>query len=87
MEPQMKHVLAEVLRGQRNLDNKSDGAWKRVAYNTVTAKLYANFEVQVTWENIKNRIKIWRSWYGIVSDILSQSGFDWRWHQIHDCCW
>ncbi|KHN13713.1 hypothetical protein D0Y65_021789 [Glycine soja] len=28
-------------------------------------------------DNVKNRIKLWRSWYGIVSDILGQSGFDW----------
>jgi len=28
-------------------------------------------------DNVKNRFKLWRTWYGIVSDILSQSGFDW----------
>ncbi|RZC08190.1 hypothetical protein D0Y65_015081, partial [Glycine soja] len=61
----MEHVLDEVLRDQRNLDNKSDKAWKRVAYNTAVAKLSANFKVQVTWKNVKNRIKLWRSWYGV----------------------
>ncbi|KAH1228222.1 hypothetical protein GmHk_10G028253 [Glycine max] len=28
-------------------------------------------------DNAKNCFKLWRTWYGIVSDILSQSGFDW----------
>ena len=28
-------------------------------------------------DNVKNRFKLWRTWYEIVSDILSQSGFDW----------
>ena len=28
-------------------------------------------------DNVKNRFKLQRTWYGIVSDILSQSGFDW----------
>eukprot|EP00256_Glycine_max_P067884 XP_025982479.1 uncharacterized protein LOC102663126 [Glycine max] len=28
-------------------------------------------------DNVKNRFKLRRTWYGIVSDILSQSGFDW----------
>ncbi|KAL5172888.1 hypothetical protein HKD37_16G045552 [Glycine soja] len=41
----------------------------------------SNF-VQAFWSsphgnNVKNHFKLWRTWYGIVSDILSQSGFDW----------
>jgi len=28
-------------------------------------------------DSVKNHFKLWRTWYGIVSDILSQSGFDW----------
>jgi len=74
---EMERVLAEVLRDQRNMCNKSDGAWKRVAYNAAVVVVSNNFKVQVTWENVKNRIKLWRSWYGVVSDILGQSGFDW----------
>nr|KYP44705.1 Putative nuclease HARBI1 [Cajanus cajan] len=74
---EMERVLADVLRDQRSLGNKSDGAWKRVAYNAAAVVLSTNFKIQVTWENVKNRIKLWRSWYGVVSDILSQSGFDW----------
>ena len=74
---EMERVLAEVLRDQRNMCNKSDGAWKRVAYNAAVVVVSNNFKVQVTWENVKNRIKLWRSWYGVVSDILGQRGFDW----------
>jgi len=59
------------------MGNKSDGAWKRVTYNVAAIVLSNNFKVQVTWENVKNRIKLWRSWYGVVSDILGRSGFDW----------
>ncbi|KAG5001436.1 hypothetical protein JHK87_022508 [Glycine soja] len=29
-------------------------------------------------DNVKNHFKLWRTWYGIVRDILSQSGFDWN---------
>ena len=28
-------------------------------------------------DSVKNHFKLWRTWYEIVSDILSQSGFDW----------
>ena len=73
----MKRVLVEVLRDQRYLGNKSDGAWKKVSYNIASAKLSSNFKVQVTWENVKNQIKLQRSWHKVISDILSQCGFDW----------
>ncbi|KAG5068568.1 hypothetical protein JHK85_000945 [Glycine max] len=72
----MEHVLADVLRDQRNLGNKGDGGWKRSALNAA-AVLSTSFNINVTSDNAKNRIKLWRSWYGIVSDILDQSGFDW----------
>lgn len=74
---EMERVLADVLRDQRSLGNQGDGAWKAVAYNTAAQVLSTRFKVQLTGDNVKNRIKVWRIWYGIVSDILSQSGFDW----------
>ncbi|KAH1068615.1 hypothetical protein GYH30_006268 [Glycine max] len=39
--------------------------------------LHTSSNVNVTSYNVKNHIKLWRSCYGIVSDILGQSGFDW----------
>jgi len=74
---EMERVLADVLRDQRNLGNKGDGGWKRSALNAAAVVLPTSFNVNVTSNNVKNRIKLWRSWYGVVSDILSQSGFDW----------
>ncbi|KAL5150035.1 hypothetical protein HKD37_13G036744 [Glycine soja] len=67
----------EIPTDQRNLGNKGDGGWKRSALNVVATVLSTSFNVNVTSDNVKNRIKLWRSWYGIVSDILGQSGFDW----------
>ncbi|KAL5172258.1 hypothetical protein HKD37_16G045047 [Glycine soja] len=74
---EMERVWADVLRDQRNLGNKGDGGWKMSALNAAAAMLSTSFNVNVTSDNVKNRIKLWRSWYGIVSDILGQSGFDW----------
>ncbi|KAL5130925.1 hypothetical protein HKD37_12G033907 [Glycine soja] len=67
----------EIPTDQRNLGNKGDGGWKRSALNAAAAVLSTSFNVNVTSDNVKNRIKLWRSWYGIVSDILGHSGFDW----------
>ncbi|KAH1250485.1 putative nuclease HARBI1 [Glycine max] len=75
----LRHASARnaIERDQRNLGNKGDGGWKRSALNAAAAVLSTSFNVNVTSDNVKNRIKLWRSWYGIVSDILGQSGFDW----------
>ncbi|AES79337.2 Myb/SANT-like DNA-binding domain protein [Medicago truncatula] len=72
----MERVLAEALRDQRSLGRQSDGAWKAVAYNAATDALSARFNVQLIGDNVINHIKLWQGWYEIVSDILSQSGFD-----------
>ena len=74
---EMERVLADVLRDKRNLGNKGDGNWKAVAYSTTPQILSKHFGVHLMADNVKNRFKLWRTWYGIVSDILSQSGFDW----------
>ncbi|KAL3016479.1 hypothetical protein AAZX31_06G215500 [Glycine max] len=74
---EIERVLADVLRDQRNLGNKGDGNWKPKAYSTATQILSKHFGVHFMADNVKNRFKLWRTWYGIVSDILSQSVFDW----------
>ncbi|RZB57667.1 hypothetical protein D0Y65_046370 [Glycine soja] len=50
---------------ERNLGNKGDGGWKRSALNVAATVLSTSFNVNVTSDNVKNRIKLWRSWYGI----------------------
>ncbi|XP_050378426.1 uncharacterized protein LOC126795688 [Argentina anserina] len=35
------------------------------------------YNVFVTKDNVKNHLKGWKKTYGVVSDILSQSGFNW----------
>ncbi|KAH1206039.1 hypothetical protein GmHk_16G046593 [Glycine max] len=65
---EMEHVLVDVLRDQRNLGNKGDGNWKALAYNIAAQILSKRFGVH---------LMAIITWYGIVSDILSQSGFDW----------
>ena len=59
------------------MGNKGDGGWKRSALNAAAAVLSTSFNVNVTSDNVKNRIKLWKSWYDIVSGILGQSEFDW----------
>ncbi|CAK8530903.1 unnamed protein product [Lathyrus sativus] len=73
----MERVLAEALGDQRSLGRQNDGVWKTLAYNTAADVLSTHFNVQLNEESVISHIKLWRSWYRIVSDILCQSGFDW----------
>ncbi|CAN6575593.1 unnamed protein product [Malus baccata var. baccata] len=73
----MERALADILREERRLGNKGDGGWKTAAYNSAAAILSAQFDIHITADNIRNRVKSWKKFYAIVSDILSQSGFNW----------
>ena len=74
---QMEQSLADVLKEERKLGHKGDGGWKAVAYTTVAAILSAQFNLDITADNIRNRVKTWKKFYSTASDILSQSGFSW----------
>ena len=55
---EMKRVLGDVLRYQRNLGNKGDEGWKRSILNVAVAVLPTSFNVNVTSDNVKNPIKL-----------------------------
>ncbi|KAG5051219.1 hypothetical protein JHK87_003417 [Glycine soja] len=46
------------LADQRNLSNKGDGGWKRLALNVVAAVLSTSFNVNVTSDNVKKLYQI-----------------------------
>ena len=69
--------MADILRDERNLSNKRDAGWKTVAYNSASSMLSSQLHIDITADNVKNPIKTWKKLYGIVSDILGQSGFSW----------
>ncbi|XP_062014132.1 uncharacterized protein LOC133730587 [Rosa rugosa] len=75
--PEMDRSLADILRSERKSGHKSDGRWKTEAFTSVALKMSAKYNVNVTNDNVKNHLKGWKRTYGVVYDILSQSGFNW----------
>ncbi|KAK9291825.1 hypothetical protein L1049_019775 [Liquidambar formosana] len=69
--------LANQLRDERSMGNKGDGGWKPCAYNSCSSVLSTQFSKAITPDNARHRVKLWKKYYGIVSDILAQSGFNW----------
>ncbi|CAL2265691.1 unnamed protein product [Prunus armeniaca] len=53
----MERELADILREERSLGHKGDGGWKAIAYNTTVNILAAQFNLQISADNIRNRVK------------------------------
>ncbi|KAL0349479.1 UNVERIFIED_CONTAM: hypothetical protein Sradi_4097100 [Sesamum radiatum] len=59
--------------------NKCDGdTWKPQALQAGVIYLNSKLHLNLTKDNIKNRLKNWKKYYGVVSDVQTkQSGFTW----------
>lgn len=74
---EMDIALASVLYDQVNQGNKSHGDWKPQAYQVAVDELNATLQLQLTKDNVKNRMKSWKRHYGVIFEIRSQSTFPW----------
>ncbi|KAL0332874.1 UNVERIFIED_CONTAM: hypothetical protein Scaly_2188900 [Sesamum calycinum] len=75
----MDNHLAKVLTDQMAQGNKCDGdTWKPQALQAAVIYLNSKLHLNLTKDNIKNRLKNWKKYYGVVSDVQTkQSGFTW----------
>ncbi|KAI5342594.1 hypothetical protein L3X38_010469 [Prunus dulcis] len=54
------------------MGHKGDGGWKSITYNTAAAILSAQYNIEVSADNIENRVKTWKRFYAVV-----RFGIDW----------
>lgn len=74
---EMDAALSTVLYDQMNRGNRNDWDWKPQAYQAAVDDLNAKLQLNLTKDNVKNRLKAWKRHYGIISDIKDQSGLSW----------
>ncbi|KAG8380780.1 hypothetical protein BUALT_Bualt06G0051600 [Buddleja alternifolia] len=76
---EMDGHLAKVLTDQMVQGNKCDGdTWKPQALQAAVAYLNSTLHLTLTKDNIKNKLKNWKKYFSVVSDIQTrQSGFTW----------
>ena len=74
---EMDSALTFVLLDQINQGNKADGDWKPQAYQAAVEHLNSTLLLNLTKENVKNRLKAWKRYYAVVNDVKNQSGFTW----------
>ncbi|MED6149970.1 hypothetical protein PIB30_067721 [Stylosanthes scabra] len=73
----MDHCLTELLVKQVMLGNKSEKNFKTSAYTAAQTVLNDRFGLNLTKENIKNRLQTWRKQYILVKEMISQQRFQW----------
>ncbi|XP_073148049.1 uncharacterized protein [Henckelia pumila] len=72
-----KH-LAKVLIDQMAEGKKCDGdTWRPEALQAAVTYLNSKLHLNLSKENIKNRLKAWKKYYSVVTDVQKQSGFSW----------
>ncbi|CAL1368573.1 unnamed protein product [Linum trigynum] len=59
----MDKILSRVLLDQIVQRNKGDGDWKTQAYQAVVDQLRTDLAINVTRDNVKNRLRAWKKRY------------------------
>ena len=76
MDTEMDKALASILYDQLAQGNK-DAYWKEVAYQVVVEYINAQLILNLTKDNVKNRLKAWKLHFAIITNIKNQSGLVW----------
>ena len=74
---EMDKALASILYDQLAQGNREDGYWKEVAYQAAVEYISAQLILNLTKDNVKNRLKAWKLHFAIITDIKNQSGLVW----------
>ncbi|CAI0389904.1 unnamed protein product [Linum tenue] len=72
-DSQMDKILSRVLLDQIVQGNKGDGDWKTQAYQAVVDQLRTDLEINVTRDNIQNRLRAWKKRYAVIADVQKRS--------------
>ncbi|KAM7513857.1 hypothetical protein LguiA_003440 [Lonicera macranthoides] len=74
---EMDRWLSKILVKHVRKGYKSDNIIKPAAYAAAVAELNGRFELDLTKDHIKNRLKTWKKQYVALKEILAQNGFKW----------
>ena len=73
----MDKELASILYDQLAQGNREDGYWKEVAYQAAVEYINAQLILNLTKDNVKNRLNVWKLHFAIITNIKNQSGLVW----------
>ncbi|CAK7330715.1 unnamed protein product [Dovyalis caffra] len=76
---EMDHYLSKVLVEQVRIGNKNkqDNKLKSAAYVAAVSSLNGRFQLSLTKDHVRNRLKTWRKQYDILKELLDHGDFKW----------
>ncbi|XP_057955678.1 uncharacterized protein LOC131149329 [Malania oleifera] len=74
---EMDSCLSKILVEQVKRGSKIDNILQREAYDTAVIALNEKFGPELTKDHIRNRLKTWKKQYGVLKELISQTGFEW----------
>lgn len=74
---EMDNCLGKILVEQARQGNKIDTNLKSPAYTVAVSALNNRFQLDLMKDHIRNRIRTWKRQYGVLKELLEQSGFKW----------
>lgn len=74
---EMDRCLTEQLVEQATLGNKLQKSFKQMALKAAVSVINKKFSLDLTTENIRNRLRTRKKQYRLVKELLSQHGFEW----------
>ncbi|XP_074345842.1 uncharacterized protein LOC141684662 [Apium graveolens] len=73
----MDTILTSTLYQQINEGNKGDRDFKPQAYQAVADKLRVELNIILSAAHVKNRIKVWKKHYAVITEIRNYTKFRW----------
>lgn len=74
----MDGLLGSVMIGQMARGNKCDiDTWKPKVLETALEFMNATYLLNMTKDDIKNRIGLWKKYHAVIMDVKQQSGLIW----------
>ncbi|XP_054819374.1 uncharacterized protein LOC129318557 isoform X2 [Prosopis cineraria] len=74
---EMDRCLTQLLVKQVVMGNKLEKNFKSSAYLTAVTAINEKFGLDLTKENVRNRLKTWKKQHYSVKEMLSHGGFEW----------
>ncbi|XP_043721464.1 uncharacterized protein At2g29880-like [Telopea speciosissima] len=74
---EMDHCLTKTLVDLVRQSKRKDKVLNNAVYAASAATLNENFGLDLMGDHVRNRLKTWKKRYGVLKELLSQSGFEW----------
>lgn len=74
----MEQKFLNLLLDQVHLGRKGEGGFKKEAWTTIERKFNVEMNLNLSKENLKNKLKGWKQGFRVMRELKNMSGFAWN---------